>query len=302
MPASHGIPGAAGWTLDQNLPGRFDPVVPDKIPEPNTRRENLWRVIFLSDTRAGQVFDVVLLWLILLSVLTVILESVDSLRESHGVLFFTLEWVFTGLFTLEYVCRLWVVKRRMAYARSFYGLVDLLSILPAYIELLVPGSHYLMTLRVLRLLRMFRVLKMAEHLGEASVLLNALIASRRKIMIFFTAVLALVLVEGTIMYVLEKEANPDFANIPQSVYWAIVTITTVGYGDVTPVTLAGKMMASVIMLTGFAIIAVPTGIVTSELGREFRGGGSKRRRCNECGWENHDPRARYCHQCGTDLE
>lgn len=277
-------------------------MVPDKIPEPNTRRENLWRVIFLSDTRAGQVFDVVLLWLILLSVLTVILESVDSLRATYGPVFVTLEWVFTGLFTLEYVCRLWVVKRRMAYARSFYGLVDLLSILPAYIELLVPGSHYLMTLRVLRLLRIFRVLKMAEHLGEASVLLNALIAGRRKIMIFFTAVLALVLVEGTIMYVLEKEANPDFANIPQSIYWAIVTITTVGYGDVTPVTLAGKMMASVIMLTGFAIIAVPTGIVTSELSRGIRGSGNKRRRCNECGWDEHDPRARYCQQCGTKLE
>jgi voltage-gated potassium channel len=302
MPASHRISGAAGWTLDQQMSRRFDQVVPDRIPEPNSRREKLWRVIFLSDTRAGQVFDIVLLWLILLSVLTVILESVDSLRENHGILFVTLEWVFTGLFTLEYVCRLWVVKRRMAYARSFYGLVDLLSILPAYIELLVPGSHYLMTLRVLRLLRMFRVLKMAEHLGEASVLLNALIAGRRKIMIFFTAVLALVLVEGTIMYVLEKEANPDFANIPQSVYWAIVTITTVGYGDVTPVTLAGKMMASVIMLTGFAIIAVPTGIVTSELSRGVRESGPKRRRCNECGWGEHDPRARYCQQCGTDLD
>jgi voltage-gated potassium channel len=284
------------------MPRRSYQVVPDKIPEPNTRRENLWRVIFLSDTRAGQIFDVVLLWLILLSVLTIVLESMDSLRTSYGPVFVTLEWIFTGLFTVEYVCRLWVVKKRLAYARSFYGLVDLLSILPAYIELLVPGSHYLMTLRVLRLLRMFRVLKMAEHLGEASVLLNALSASRRKILIFFTAVLALVLVEGTIMYVLETEVNSGFSNIPQSIYWAIVTITTVGYGDVTPVTIPGKVMASVIMLTGFAIIAVPTGIVTSELGREFRGSGSRRRRCNECGWEDHDPRARYCQQCGTDLD
>jgi voltage-gated potassium channel len=276
--------------------------VADNIPEPNTRRENLWRVIFLSDTRAGQIFDVVLLVFIGLSVMTIMLESVDSLRKSYGTLFSSLEWLFTGLFTVEYIARLWVVRRRWVYARSFFGVVDLLSILPAYIGLLFPGSHYLMTLRILRLMRMFRVLKMAEHLGEASALLNALSASRRKIMIFFTAVLTLVLVEGTIMYVIERDSNPGFGNIPQAIYWAIVTITTVGYGDVAPVTILGKMMASVIMLTGFAIIAVPTGIVTSELGRELRGMRGKPRRCNECGWEDHDPRARFCHQCGTDLD
>lgn len=274
----------------------------DDIPEPNSRRENLWRVIFLSDTRAGQVFDIALLVMIGLSVLTIMLESVESLRTSHRTLFFALEWMFTGIFTLEYIARLWVVRRRWAYARSFFGVVDLLSILPAYLGLILPGSHYLVNLRILRLMRMFRVLKMAEHLGEASALLNALSASRRKIMIFFIAVLSLVLVEGTIMYVIERQANPGFRNIPQAIYWAIVTITTVGYGDVAPVTVLGKMMASVIMLTGFAIIAVPTGIVTSELGREARRLGKSRRRCNECGWEDHDSRARFCHQCGTDLD
>lgn len=259
-------------------------------------------MIFLSDTRAGQVFDVVLLVLIGMSVLTIMLESVESLRTSHGTLFSALEWMFTGIFTVEYAARLWVVRRRWAYARSFYGVVDLLSILPAYLGLILPGSHYLANLRILRMMRMFRVMKMAEHLGEASALLNALASSRRKIIIFFIAVLSLVMVEGTIMYMIEREANPGFRNIPQAIYWAIVTITTVGYGDVAPVTIVGKMMASVIMLTGFAIIAVPTGIVTSELGREARRLGKPSRRCDECGWEDHDSRARYCHQCGTALD
>lgn len=279
-----------------------DAAVPTNAPQPNERRENLWRVIFLSDTRAGQVFDIALLWIIGLSVATLVLESVDGIRESHATLFLTLEWIFTALFTAEYAARLWVVRRRWAYVRSFFGVVDLMTILPAFIELFIPGSHYLMALRTLRLMRMFRVFKMAEHLGEASVLINALSASRRKIMIFFMAVLTLVLVEGTIMYVIERDANPSFANIPQAIYWAIVTITTVGYGDVAPVTLLGKMMASVVMLTGFAIIAVPTGIVSSEIGREMNGAPTRRRRCQECGWESHDSRARFCHQCGTGLD
>ncbi len=267
----------------------------------SSKRELVWRVIFLSDTKAGRAFDIVLLWLIGLSVLTIMLESVDELRDKHGALFVTLEWVFTGLFTLEYLTRLWVVRNRWSYARSFFGLVDLMTILPAFIELLLPGSHYLTTVRILRLMRMFRVLKMAEYIGEASVLMNAMAASRRKILIFFSSVLALVCVEGTIAYVIEHDANPGYANIPQSIYWAIVTITTVGYGDVAPVTVLGKMMASVIMLTGFAIIAVPTGIVTSEIGRELSGS-RLRRRCKECGWEDHDVRARHCQQCGVVLE
>jgi voltage-gated potassium channel len=274
----------------------------NNVRQTSERRENLWRVIFLSDTRAGRIFDLVLLWVIAVSVIVLMLESIDSVREKHGTLFGALEWIITGIFALEYLARLWVVRRRWAYATSFFGVVDLLAILPAFIELFIPGSHYLMTLRTLRLMRMFRVLKMSEHLGEAAVLLNALNASRRKIMIFFTAVLTLVLVEGTIMYVIEKDANPQFANIPQAIYWAIVTITTVGYGDVAPVTLLGKMMASVIMLTGFAIIAVPTGIVTTEIGREIRGRSGPPRRCPACGWGDHDSRARFCQQCGSLLE
>jgi voltage-gated potassium channel len=271
-------------------------------PQPDSRRERLWRIIFLSDTRAGRAFDVALLWIIALSVLTILLESVAELREAHRGLFFGLEWLFTAIFTLEYLARLWVVRRRWRYALSFFGIVDILSILPAYIELLVPGTHYLMTLRILRLMRMFRVLKMAEYIGEASVLLNALTASRRKILLFFASMLALVCVEGTIVYVLEHDANPDFSNIPQGIYWAIVTITTVGYGDVAPVTVAGKMMASIIMLTGYAIIAVPTGIVTTEIGRELLGQRPPAtRRCRECGTRDHLPHARYCHHCGQGL-
>lgn len=237
-------------------------------PEPaasNSAKERLWRIIFLSDTKAGRVFDMALLVMIGISVIILMLESVDELRLAHGTLFWVMEWILTGLFTVEYAARLWVVRNRWKYALSFFGVVDLLSILPSYLELLIPGSHYLMTFRVLRLLRMFRILKMAEYLGEANVLMNALIASRRKIMVFLTTVMAIVLVEGTLMYVIERDSNPDFSNIPQSIYWAIVTITTVGYGDVAPVTVLGKMMASVIMLTGFAIIAVPTGIVTHEI-------------------------------------
>ncbi len=275
-----------------------------EVPEAKhgVAREKLWRIIFLSDTRAGRAFDIALLCLILLSVLTVMLESVDEISAGRRGLFLTLEWLFTGFFMVEYIARLLVVRQPSRYARSFFGIIDLLAILPAFIELLVPGSHYLMAVRALRLLRVFRILKMAECIGEASLLLNALRASRRKIAIFLSAVLTIVLVEGTAVYVLECEANPDdFRNIPQAIYWAIVTITTVGYGDIAPVTVAGKMMASIIMLTGFAIIAVPTGIVTAEISREMNRNQTRRRRCEECGWEEHDARARYCHQCSTGL-
>jgi len=276
--------------------------MPPLPPESSPAREKLWRIIFRSDTKPGRLFDIVLLWLIALSVLTLMLESVDELRERHARLFVGLEWFLTVVFTLEYLTRLWSVRNRLRYATSFFGIVDLVSLLPSYIELLVPGAHYLMTLRVLRLLRMFRVLKMTEYLGEASILINALSASRRKIMVFLASILTMVLIEGTVMYVLERDANPDFANIPQSIYWAVVTITTVGYGDVAPVTILGKLMASVIMLTGFAIIAVPTGIMTYEIGQEIRQGRSGKRRCRECGWARHDARARFCQQCGTALE
>lgn len=264
-------------------------------------RERLWRIIFLSDTRAGRNFDIALLWMVSLSVLVVMMESVPSYRESFGGALRLAEWTFTILFTIEYVVRLAVVRNRWRYATSFYGIVDLLSVVPTYVELLLAGSHYLMMLRVLRLLRMFRIFKMAHHLGEAGVLINALRAGRAKILVFLFTVLALVCVEGTIMYLIESSKNLGFSSIPQSIYWAIVTLTTVGYGDVSPVTVLGKMMASVVMLTGFAIIAVPTGVVTAELGREMALARENGRRCGECGWQRHDASARFCQQCGTKL-
>ena len=274
---------------------------PNPEPAVGVLRERWWRVIFLSDTPAGRGFDLVLLWAIGMSVLVVMLESVQSLERTYGGVFRTIEWIFTGAFTVEYLVRLWVVRRPLTYARSFFGIIDLLSFLPAYLELVISGSHYLMVLRVLRMLRLFRVLKMSRYTGEASILINALRASREKIAVFLFAVMTLVCVEGTLMYLLEGTVNRGFASIPQSIYWAIVTLTTVGYGDVAPVTVLGKMMASVIMLTGFAILAVPTGVVTAELGREISRQRQDRRRCAECGWEGHDGRARFCHQCGTRL-
>lgn len=270
-------------------------------PEPSARRQKLWRIIFLSDTAAGRAFDVVLLWLIGLSVLTVVLESVESVRLAYGQTLILVEWAFTAIFTLEYVLRLWVVRRPWRYAASFFGVIDLLSILPSWIELVVPDAHYFMAVRVLRMMRMFRIMKMAGHIEEAAVLMDALRASRRKIIVFFVVVLSVVCVEGTVMYVLEHGTNPAYSSIPQSIYWAIVTITTVGYGDISPTTVLGKIMACVIMLTGFAIIAVPTGIVTSELGRGGKGPAVDDRTCAECGFRGHPPIAAYCHQCSRPL-
>jgi voltage-gated potassium channel len=279
------------------------PDSPAAKPKParSARREALWRIVFLSDTKAGRVFDVVLLWLIGLSTFVVMVESVGSIRAEYRQALRIAEWTFTIIFTIEYVLRLWVVQNPWRYARSFFGIVDLLAILPSYLELIVPDTHYLLVLRILRMLRMFRVLKMAKHMTEAGVLLAAIRSSREKIFVFFASVLVIVCVEGTIVYVLENDVNPDFHSIPQAIYWAIVTITTVGYGDIAPVTVLGKVMASIIMLTGFAIIAVPTGVVTVELNREMRKGRTGDRRCKGCGWDVHDTRALYCQQCGTKL-
>ena len=269
--------------------------------EKNSVRQRLWRIIFLSDTFAGRLFDVALLGLILLCVFVVMLESVESLRAEYGRWFLIFEWIFTAIFTAEYLARLWVVRNRWRYATSFFGIIDLVSILPSYLELFLTGSHYLMTVRVIRLLRMFRILKMAAHVGESNLLIRALLASRRKIMVFLLSILTIVCVEGTLMYVIEHDFNSGFSNIPQSIYWAIVTITTVGFGDITPVTIAGKLMSCVIMLTGFAIIAVPTGVVTTEIQREMKFATESGRACADCGWAKHDLQAMFCQQCGRKL-
>ena len=270
----------------------------DAPPVLSPRREALWRVIFLSDTPAGRAFDVTLLVAIAVSVLLVMVESVPAVQQVWSFQLRAAEWFFTVVFTVELALRLWVVRRPAGYLFSFFGVVDVLAIAPSYLELFVEGTHFLMVVRVLRLLRMFRILKMAHHIGEAGVLIAALRASQRKIAIFLLSVCVLVVIEGTVIFLVEGDKNPGFASIPQAMYWTIVTITTVGYGDVTPVTVLGKMMASLIMLTGFAILAVPTGVVTAELGRQMQ---KDVRRCGECGWVGHDHRAIHCLFCGTKL-
>lgn len=271
-------------------------------PEALTLKERLWRIIFLSDTPASRGFDIVLLWLIGFSVLVVMLESVESIRNEHGHLLSILEWIFTGVFTAEYIVRVWICRKRTRYATSFFGIVDLVSILPTFLEFFLMGSGHFIVIRVLRLLRMFRVLKMASHMGSAYILVNALRASRSKISVFLFGVLSIVCIESTLMYVIEF-GHPDsqFTSIPQAIYWGIVTITTVGYGDITPVTVLGKVLASLMMLTGFAIIAVPTGIVSAELSRELQTIKPDSRDCPNCGQRGHDPAALYCKMCGQKL-
>ena len=273
-----------------------------KQEDSNSTREKLWRIIFLSDTPEGKVFDIGLLWLIAASVLVVMLESVVGLKAKYGTAFDILEWGFTILFTIEYGLRIWLVRHKTRYIFSFFGIIDLLSILPTYLAILFAGSQYFMVIRILRLLRMFRVLKMARHMSEANVLMNALAASRAKISVFLFGVLSMVALEGTLMFLLEgNQPDTQFTSIPESMYWGIVTVTTVGYGNIVPVTVLGKLIASLMMMTGFAIIAVPTGIVSAELSKELASIRMDNRECRECGLVGHDQKARYCKSCGVEL-
>jgi voltage-gated potassium channel len=264
------------------------------------RRARLHEIIFESDTRAGRYFDLALIWLILLSVATVILESVREFRDQYGPLLYTLEWVFTLIFTVEYSLRLLSVRRPLRYATSFFGIVDLFAIIPTYLSIVIPGSQYLLVIRILRLLRVFRLLKLSEYVAEADTLHRALRASRRKISVFISAVVLLVVIIGALMYVIEGEEN-GFTSIPRSIYWAIVTLTTVGYGDLSPKTSLGQMLASVVMVIGYGIIAVPTGIVSVELAHAVREKQVSGQSCPSCGAEGHDPDAIYCKFCGATL-
>ena len=263
-----------------------------------TTRERLYVIIFGHDTPAGKLFDVVLIVTIIASVLVVMLDSVEPIRARYFTLFFVAEWIFTLLFTVEYVTRLATARSARRYARSFFGVIDLLAILPTYLAILLPSSRYFVIVRIFRVLRVFRVLKLATYLGEASVLGRALRASRYKIAVFLLTVMTLVVVIGGIMYLVEGPAN-GFTSIPRGIYWAVVTLTTVGYGDVAPRSPLGQAIASLVMIIGYGIIAVPTGIVTIELDRAVRG--SAPRSCPNCAASGHDTDAGYCKRCGTQL-
>lgn len=258
-------------------------------------------MIFESDTPAGKSFDVTLLLLICASVVVVALESVQGFARDYGALLSTLEWTLTAAFTLEYIARLACVERPLRYARSFFGVVDLAAVLPMYLATFVPGLHVLIDIRVLRMLRAFRILKLTEYLREYRSLTTALHASRRKVLVFVSAVAMVVVVLGTIMYVVEGPAN-GFTSIPVSIYWAITTMTTVGFGDITPSTNLGRAIASLVMLLGWGILAVPTGIVTAEMTTQRLAADAASGYCPSCGSRGHIPGSAFCHRCGTRLD
>lgn len=262
-------------------------------------RHALYVTIFLHDSRAGRSFDIALMVLIVASVGVAMADSVPWLHAAHGRTFYAIEWAFTIAFTAEYLLRLLCVRRPLAYATSFFGIIDLLTILPTYLSLLLPGTQSLIVIRALRLLRVFRVLRLPLFLTEAQFLADAMRNARRKIVVFLTAVLMIVLIVGTAMYVIEGPTY-GFESIPTSVYWAIVTLTTVGYGDLAPQTSTGRFLASVVMILGYGIIAVPAGVVTSEMIALKRGPGDGRT-CPRCGLDAHDADARYCKRCGEPL-
>jgi voltage-gated potassium channel len=267
------------------------------MPIPPAQTSENWRarlheVIFEADTPLGKAFDVALLWAILLSVLAVMLESVSTIRAAYGHELRRIEWFFTLLFTVEYGLRLVSIHHPARYARSFFGIVDLLAIVPTYLSLLVVGTHSLLVIRTLRLLRVFRVFKLARYVGEADTLLKALRSSRVKILVFLWSVLSIVVVIGTLMYLIEGEEH-GFTSIPISIYWAVVTMTTVGYGDIAPQTVYGQILASALMIGGYAIIAIPTGIVSVELANASRSEVSTQA-CPACSREGPDVGARYC--------
>lgn len=271
---------------------------------PGGWRARIHQVIFGIDTRAGRTFDIVLVVAILLSILVVVLDSVPAIGGRHADLMHALEWFFTLLFTVEYLARLLTVRHPLRYAMSFYGIIDLLSVLPTYVSLLLPGSEALLDIRILRLLRVFRIFKLTLYIEEYTRLGEALAASRRKIMVFLSVVLMAVLILGTVMYVVEGPEH-GYTSIPTAMYWAVVTMTTVGYGDITPHTTVGKAIASFMMLLGWGILAVPTGIVTAEMtARRFdrrHGPARLERACEACGSTGHDSGAQFCKDCGAEL-
>jgi len=264
-------------------------------------RLRLYRVIYESDTSAGRLFDQVIVAAILVSVAVVMADSVPAWHARHRFAFASIEWFFTVLFTVEYLARLVSVDRPLRYARSFFGVVDLIAVLPTYLALFVPELHALIDVRILRLLRIFRIFRLTEYVAEYQVMGEALMASRRKILVFLSAVLMVALILGTLLYVVEGPEH-GFNDIPTAVYWAITTITTVGFGDITPKTDLGRLIASVMMLIGWGTLAVPTGIVTAEMTvRRHARAPLFARACPVCGTSGYGPEARFCQQCGSSL-
>ncbi len=263
-------------------------------------KRKLYYVIFESDTRPGRIFDIVLLWAILLSVAAVMLESIAEVYSEYGDLLITIEWIFTILFTIEYFLRVVSVAKARYYIFSFYGVVDFLSIVPTYLSVIYPPGHLLLVIRILRLLRVFRIFKLTHFITQADILKKALRASREKIIVFLLTVASVVVIIGSLMYVIEGPKN-GFVNIPTSIYWAIVTLTTVGYGDISPQTTIGQFLASIVMIIGYAIIAVPTGIVTVEIAEANRKVKGQINSCSICGNDDNDKDANYCKKCGAKL-
>ncbi|OEC36429.1 voltage-gated potassium channel [Pseudomonas cuatrocienegasensis] len=267
--------------------------------EASTWRQRLYVIIFHTDTPAGQRFDNLLLLTILASLVVVMLDSVESVFARYGELLTAVEWAFTLLFAVEYLVRLYCSPRPLKYAFSFYGLIDLLAVLPAFLALLFPEAQYLLIVRVIRMLRIFRVLKLTPYLSQANFLLVALRSSKQKIVVFLLSISTLIVVYGTLMYVIEGPQN-DFTSIPKSIYWAVVTLTTVGFGDIVPVTVLGQAVATLVMITGYSIIAVPTGIFTAELASAMRGD-LLSHACPRCAKDSHEPAAAFCSRCGSAL-
>lgn len=282
-----------------------DPILSYPLqPHPTPWRARLYAVIFESDTPAGKAFDISLLVAIGVSVLVVMLETVEEIRARYGRELYVAEWVFTGLFTVEYLLRLICVRRPHRYALSFFGIVDLLSILPTFVSLFVPRSQSLLVIRGLRLLRIFRVFKLGRFLTEARTLRLALWHAREKVIVFLATVLVVVLIIGSAMYLVEGKANPGFSSIPSSAYWAVVTMSTVGYGDVTPITPLGKALSVVLIILGYSLIVVPTGIVSAEINRSHgsaRAIPGPRPACAVCGLDGQDQDARFCKRCGARM-
>lgn len=265
-------------------------------------RNRLYEIIFEADTPAGKAFDIILLIAILLSVIAVSLDSVEIIHIQYQFAFQLTEWILTILFTIEYILRIYTVKKPFRYIFSFFGIIDFLSVLPTYLSLIFAGSHYLMVIRILRLLRIFRILKLARYVGAAQTLKSALSKSSAKIIVFLEVVLVLVIIIGALMYLIEGPEN-GFTSIPKAIYWAIVTITTVGYGDIAPNTVLGQSLASLLMIVGYSIIAVPTGIITAGAIQNTKNNKTihNTQVCQNCHFDQNDDDAKYCKMCGEKL-